>query len=255
MKGASSSFCSSTAQSKNSNSSTHRAVSNANNVKSVTLNPRELGENSYIGGIIIKKESLSCDSISKTSSSLSANTTSIVEPIAIVCKQYEAIVADLDDAINSENETAQNMSRSPLLDKTTNNGSLLSVNSCGMFGSSGSSCGHNISTASTATVCNGPMISLSKSETNICESDRSNGGSNKLTIYNVVSLNDLNQTDPFFDRPMNDLSKNQCLTKISDVDLCDLSQKKHITAITNPKMLNSITVSMRNAADVSDKIF
>lgn len=251
---------------KNSNNSTHKVVSNTiNNVKSVTTNPKEFS-GSYAYSKIIKKESLSCDSISKVPYLYGnlligeTNTTSPIQIQSIDTGSDEAIAIGSDQC--STEQIAQNASRSPLLDKPANNGSLLSVNSCGvsMFGSSGSSCGHNISTASTVTVCNSPMISLSKSETNICETNRSDGGGggggvSKLTIYNVVSLNDLNETDPFLSRPMNDLSKNQCLTKISDSDICELNQKKHVTALTNPTVLTSITVSMRNTADVSDKLF
>lgn len=60
-------------------------------------------------------------------------------------------------------------------------------------------------------------ISLSKSETNIFE-----GGDmgNKLAVYNVVSLNDLHETDSFLNpRHMNDLSKNQFVHNISEFEL------------------------------------
>lgn len=55
------------------------------------------------------------------------------------------------------------------------------------------------------------MVSLSKSETNIFE------GSNsiKLAVYDVLSLNNLNDVEPFPNKPMIDLSKNQMLLNIS----------------------------------------
>lgn len=60
------------------------------------------------------------------------------------------------------------------------------------------------------------MVALSKSETNIF--DVTNAA--KLSIFNVVSLNDLNDaTDTFSNRPMNDLSKNQLLNNISDNEI------------------------------------
>lgn len=59
------------------------------------------------------------------------------------------------------------------------------------------------------------MISLSKSETNIFE------GSNsiKLAVYDVVSLNDLNDVGPFPHKPMIDLSKNQLLHNLSNEEM------------------------------------
>lgn len=59
------------------------------------------------------------------------------------------------------------------------------------------------------------MISLSKSETNIFE------GSNsiKLAVYDVVSLNDLNDVEPFPNKPMIDLSKNQLLHNLSNDEM------------------------------------
>ncbi len=59
------------------------------------------------------------------------------------------------------------------------------------------------------------MISLSKSETNIFE------GSNsiKLAVYDVVSLNDLNDVQPFPNKPMIDLSKNQLLHNLSNEEM------------------------------------
>lgn len=59
------------------------------------------------------------------------------------------------------------------------------------------------------------MLSLSKSETNIFE------GSNsiKLAVYDVVSLNDLNDVQPFPNKPMIDLSKNQLLHNLSNEEI------------------------------------
>lgn len=59
------------------------------------------------------------------------------------------------------------------------------------------------------------MISLSKSETNIFE------GSNsiKLAVYDVVSLNDLNDVQPFPNKPMIDLTKNQLLHNLSNDEM------------------------------------
>lgn len=61
------------------------------------------------------------------------------------------------------------------------------------------------------------MVTLSKSETNIFDDDI-NGS--KLSVFNVVSLNDLNDaTNSFCNKPMNDLSKNQMLNNISDNEI------------------------------------
>lgn len=99
-----------------------------------------------------------------------------------------------------------------------------------------------------------PIISLSKSETNISETNAEENR-NQLTVYNVVSLNNLHDSEPFFHRTLNDHAKNQCLANSSENDLFNLSPKKHIVTLTNPKVLTTVTVSMRNAADVSDKVF
>lgn len=134
-------------------------------------------------GCSIKKESLSCDSISKSTYACAER----AEPIAAA--------AGMDGCVASPMSEYQNSS-------------LLSVNSgTSAYGSSGSSCGNNISSTSTVTASNAPMISLSKSETNISEG-------NRMSVYSVVSLNDLNESDPFLNRPMNDLSKTQCLNQI-----------------------------------------
>lgn len=136
-------------------------------------------------------------------------------------------------------------------------------------GSSGSSCSNNISSTSTITAANGPMISLSKSETNIFESDNS---SNRMSVFSVVSLNDLNECDPFLNRPMNDLSKIQCLNQISannlvsttnndklcahsygsvDAASADVTPTKGTTIIVSP----TITVSVKSPSEFADKIF
>lgn len=138
-------------------------------------------------GCSIKKESLSCDSISKST-------------FACV-KSAEQIDAGMDGSAASPMSEYQNLS-------------LLSVNSVtSAYGSSGSSCGNNISSTSTVTASNAPMISLSKSETNIFEGNDGDAG-NRISVYSVVSLNDLNESDPFLNWPMNDLSKTQCLNQI-----------------------------------------
>lgn len=101
------------------------------------------------------------------------------------------------------------------------NASLLSVDSS--FSVGGSS-GGSIANVSTASPNSPGTISLSKSETNIFE-----GGDmeNKLAIYNVVSLNDLNESDPFLNRrQMNDLSKNQVLNNISEFEMRGLARDK-----------------------------
>lgn len=191
----------------------------------------------------IKKESLSCDSINK-----------LMYLSMIGSASNESINDSPSDPLHFEcQDKSMNSARSPKL-SPHNGGSMLTVTNCAQSG--------------TSSVCNSPMISLSKSETNISETNSSDGGggngsggggggsgSSKFTIYNVVSLNDLYESDPILNRPMNDLSKNQCLTQISATELDDLKQKKHIMTLTKPKVLTTITVSMRNATDGSDKIF
>lgn len=94
------------------------------------------------------------------------------------------------------------------------NASLLSVDSS--FSVGGSS-GGSIANASSASPNSPGTISLSKSETNIFEGSDTD---NKLAIYNVVSLNDLNESDAFCNRrQMNDLSKNQVLNNISEFEI------------------------------------
>lgn len=181
----------------------------------------------------IKKESFSCDSINKS-----------MYLSMIGSASNESLNDSPSDALHFEcQDKSMNSARSPKLSPHNGSGSMLTVT--------------NYAQSGTSSACNSPMISLSKSETNISETNSSDGGSgtSKFTIYNVVSLNDLYESDPFLNRPMNDLSKNQCLTKISDTELDDLNQKKHIMTLTNPKVLTTITVSMRNATDGSDKIF
>lgn len=184
-------------------------------------------------GFTIKKESFSCDSISKA-------------------------CAELMVAVGPDGSTtASNNDASPISDYR--NSSMLSVNSgTSACGSSSSSCGNNLSSTSTITACNSPMLSLSKSETNIFEV---NGGdsSNKMSVFNVVSLNDLSESVPFLNRPMNDLSKIQCLNKISEQDLCSMNDHKRPigfnansnTAIASP----TITVSVKDPNDLSDRTF
>lgn len=182
----------------------------------------------------IKKESISCDSINKSMY------LSMIESAS-----NESLNDSPSDALHFKcQDKSINSARSPKLSPHHGGGSMLTVTNCAQSG--------------TSSACNSPMISLSKSETNISETnslDGGGGGSNKFTIYNVVSLNDLYESDPFLNRHMNDLSKNQCLTKISDTELDELNQKKNIMTFTNPKVLTTITVSMRNATDGSDKIF
>lgn len=99
-------------------------------------------------------------------------------------------------------------------------------------------------TSSGAGAALSPIFSLSKSETNISES---NTEESQLSIHNVVSLNNLHDSEQYFNRTLNDISKNQCHE--------DLSSMKHIVTLTNPNIFTTVTVSMRNAADVSDKVF
>lgn len=98
-----------------------------------------------------------------------------------------------------------------------------------------------------------PIISLSKSETNISESSTENSR-NQLTIYNVVSLNNLHDSDCIFNRSLNEVSRNQCYANSYEDTFFDLNPKKHM-ASTNSKTLTTVTVSMRNTVDVSDDIF
>lgn len=164
----------------------------------------------------LKKESFSCDSISKSSF------------VTAVAGPY------------TDTDRSTNGSRSP---------TSLATSCC-------SPSGNQMSMPNPATSGGtiSPIISLSKSETNISESNNEDQR-NHFTIYNVVSLNNLHDTEPFFSRTMNDLSKNQCLTNSSDNDLYSLSPRKHIVTMNNPKVLTTVTVSMRNAADVSDKVY
>lgn len=186
-------------------------------------------------GCSIKKESLSCDSISKAT-------------ISACAERAEYIVGELDDNVASKKDA------SPIFEHQ--NASLLSVNSgASACGSSGSSCGgNNLSSTSTITASNSPMILLSKSETNIFEGIDGDDG-NKLSVFSVVSLNDLNECDPFLNRPMNDLSKTQCLNQISD-ERCRMNDnmRQHALIVNSKKTITSptVTVTMRNSDDFSD---
>lgn len=99
-------------------------------------------------------------------------------------------------------------------------------------------------------------ISLSKSETNISKSNVEQDRQ-LLSICNVASctnLNNLHASGPFefFDsRTLNDLSKNQQCLHEDDLS----STKKHMITLKNTKKPTTVTVSMQNAADVSDKVF
>lgn len=161
----------------------------------------------------IQKESFSCDSISK----------SCFVPLADLYNETDD--DDDDDALRPK------PIRSP---KPLSSSSLLGYTSINP----------NISAGNTTTT----LTSLSKSETNIAETNIEDNR-NQLSIYNVVSLNNLHDTEPFFNRTLNDLAKNQCLTDSDENNLYELNPK----TLTSPKVLT--TVSMRNAADVSDKVF
>lgn len=159
----------------------------------------------------IQKESFSCDSISKS---------------------YFVPLADLYNETDDDDGDALRPKpiRSP---KPLSSSSLLGYTNINP----------NISAGNATT-----LTSLSKSETNIAETNIEDNR-NQLSIYNVVSLNNLHDTEPFFNRTLNDLSKNQCLTNSDENNLYELNPK----TLTSPKVLT--TVSMRNAADVSDKVF
>lgn len=176
-----------------------------------TTNDRTNLKDSCELNVCMKKESFSCDSISKSSFVTATGP-------------------------HTDTDQSTNSSRSP-----KSLGTNCSPSDC-------------IPTSNPSTGAISPIISLSKSETNISESNTEDNR-NQLTIYNVVSLNNLHDTEPFFHRTLNDMSKNQCLANTSENDLFNLSPKKHIVTLTNPKVLTTVTVSMRNAADVSDKVF
>lgn len=184
----------------------------------------------------MKKESFSCDSISKTSY-ISA-----------------AAVAAASSATNPFSDTnihlTINGSRSP--------NRFLATSSSSPSGNS------NLTSSTTTGGTVSPIISLSKSETNISESKTADAtNQNQLNIYNVVSLNNLHDNEPFFHR-LGEHSKNQCYASSSDDGLYNLNPKKHhhhhhhnshIVTMTNPNVLTTVTVAMQNAADVSDKVF
>lgn len=154
----------------------------------------------------------------------------------------------LDDSIVSSNLFDLKTDDGSMAAEKKISSSLLSVNSLSVCGSSGSSCGNNNSNNSTVVAGNSPlMISLSKSETNIFD-EKADG--TRLEIFNVVSLNDLNDTEIYFSRPMNDLSKTQCLTKISDQDVH--SNKQHRMKLASS---SGTTIASMASKDISDKIF
>lgn len=183
----------------------------------------------YADGPCLKKESFSCDSIVRTSQ------------LSIECNDKIDLISPVREASLSAKMFGHRV--------TAYNESLLSITSSDMedfdsFSHTGNDNGK--------TACNNsPMIALSKSETNISEQNRCDGDdTSKLQIFNVVSLNDLHEDDPFLQKPNGDLSKNQCLTLDSDENCGSMRRKKH-----NMKLTNTITVAMRNTADVSDKTF
>lgn len=182
----------------------------------------------------LKKESLSCDSISKS-----------ITTIGTFSMHSDVGSSTTGDA----NEFTRPESDATFASSEYRNSSLLSVNSgLSMCGSSGSSYDNN--SASTM-ACNSPIIALSKSETNIF---RTNNDEANSPVFNVVSLNDLNDAEQFFDRPMNDLSKTQCLTQISNQEIT----RKHSNTLTSPKISheNQKPISIaQNSRDVGDKIF
>lgn len=205
--------CSSTAQNKRS-ANNERIIFNANSCDLIHC---------------IQKESFSCDSISK----------SYFVPLADPYSQTGVGHGDDDYEYNDDNDDDDALKRKPNLSPQPL--SMLGINT-------------NLdATATTPGSANGaisPVISLSKSETNIAESNIEDNR-NQL-FYNVVSLNNLHDdTEPFFNRTLTDISKNQCLTTSDENDLYGLSPK----TLTSPKVLTTVTVSMRNAADVSDKVF
>lgn len=71
-----------------------------------------------------------------------------------------------------------------------------------------------------------------------------------MAIYNVVSLNDLNESDPFLNRrQMNDLSKNQFLNNISDNEIRNVNQKGGLTLDGNK---TAISISTTDDLTVED---
>lgn len=193
----------------------------------------------------MKKESFSCDSISKTSYiSVAAAAATTAETIAT------------NPFTETNHSLTINGSRSP--------NRFLATSSSSPSGNS------NLTSSTTTGGTVSPIISLSKSETNISESKTADAAQqNQLTIYNVVSLNNLHDNEPFFHRSLGDHPKNQCYASSSDDGLYNLNPKNqqqhqhqhhhhhhsHIVTLANPKVLTTVTVSMRNAADVSDKVF
>lgn len=165
----------------------------------------------------------------------------------------DSMIFSLDDSFVSSNPFDSKTDDGKFNNSEKKTASLLSVtSSLSVCGSSGSSCGcNNISNNSTVIGGGSPlMISLSKSETNIFD-EKADG--NKLEIFNVVSLNDLNDTELYFNRPMNDLSKTQCLTKISDQDI-HYNNPTHMAPLAVPNAKISISPSLESK-DISNKIF
>lgn len=190
----------------------------------------------------MKKESFSCDSISKTSYISAA-----------AAAASSSTIATNPFTESNINSLTINGSRSP--------NRFLATSSSSPSGNS------NLTSSTTTGGTASPIISLSKSETNISESkSEQQTNQNQLTIFNVASLNNLHDNEPFFHRTLGDHPKNQCYASSSDDGLYNSNSKKHnqhqhhhhhshIVTLNNPKVLTTVTVSMRNAADVSDKVF
>lgn len=176
----------------------------------------------------LKTESYSCDSI--------ARTTHLYDDDVSSCAISDIRETSLSARVFGHHVTACNAS-------------MLSVTSSDMdeFDINASDVAIGSNDNAKVTCANSPMISLSKSETNIAEQNRDDG-TGKLQIFNVVSLNDLYENDPFLQKPMSELSKSPCSTLTSDSG--SMQRKKH-----NMTLTNTITVAMRNTADVSDKTF
>lgn len=179
----------------------------------------------------MRKESYSCDSIARTTHLLDDDTND----------GSSWAISEIRETSLSAHVFGHHV--------TACNASLLSVASSDLdeFDANCSDAAIGSSNNGKATSANSPMISLSKSETNISEQNRGDG-TGKLQIFNVVSLNDLYENDPFLQKPMGDSTKNACTTLASDGD--GMQRKKHNITLTS-----TITVAMRNTADVSDKTF
>lgn len=211
---------------KRSTAQNKRSANNERNLSNT--NPCDLNH-------CIQKESFSCDSISK----------SYFVPLAdpyFETNDYDDDNNDDDD--DDEGDNGLKLKTIPIrppklfsplstpLYKANTNQCLNATNSTAA-----------VATITTTTASGSSIISLSKSETNIAESNVEDNSRNQFSIYNVVSLNDLH--DVQF-QTLNNLSKNQCFTNSDD---------GKIETLTGPNVLTTVTVSMRNAADVSDKVF